>query len=44
MRLAEAHELSHLVKDRLMGRYPQIADALIHIEPPPGDLKLEVKT
>jgi cation diffusion facilitator family transporter len=36
MRLAEAHELSHLVKDRLMGRYPQIADAIIHIEPPPG--------
>ncbi len=36
MRLAEAHELSHLVKDRLMARYPQIADAIIHIEPPPG--------
>ena len=29
MRLTEAHDLSHLVKDRLMGRYPQIADAII---------------
>ncbi len=35
MRLTEAHELSHVVKDRLMTRYPQIADAVIHIEPPP---------
>jgi cation diffusion facilitator family transporter len=35
MRLADAHDLSHLVKDRLMARYPQIADAIIHIEPPP---------
>jgi len=35
MRLTEAHDLSHLVKDRLMARYPQIADAVIHIEPPP---------
>ena len=35
MRLTEAHDLSHLVKDRLMDRYPQIADAIIHIEPPP---------
>jgi cation diffusion facilitator family transporter len=35
MRLADAHELSHVVKDRLMVRYPQIADAIIHIEPPP---------
>ena len=38
MRLTEAHELSHVVKDRLMARYPQIADAIIHIEPPPTDL------
>jgi cation diffusion facilitator family transporter len=36
MRLADAHELSHVVKDRLMTRYPQIADAIIHIEPPPS--------
>jgi len=35
MRLTEAHAISHVVKDRLMGRYPQIADAVIHIEPPP---------
>jgi cation diffusion facilitator family transporter len=35
MRLADAHALSHVVKDRLMARYPQIADAIIHIEPPP---------
>jgi len=34
-RLDEAHSLSHEVKDRLMARYPQIADAIIHIEPPP---------
>jgi cation diffusion facilitator family transporter len=36
MRLTEAHTLSHVVKDRLMARYPQIADAVIHIEPPPS--------
>jgi cation diffusion facilitator family transporter len=35
MRLTDAHDLSHVVKDRLMTRYPQIADAIIHIEPPP---------
>jgi cation diffusion facilitator family transporter len=35
MPLNDAHELSHVVKDRLMARYPQIADAIIHIEPPP---------
>jgi cation diffusion facilitator family transporter len=35
MPLKEAHALSHVVKDRLMARYPQIADAIIHIEPPP---------
>ena len=33
--LYEAHRLSHVVKDRLMESYPQIADAIIHIEPPP---------
>jgi cation diffusion facilitator family transporter len=36
MPLVEAHALSHVVKDRLMTRYPQIADAVIHIEPPPA--------
>jgi len=35
MRLADAHAASHVVKDRLMTRYPQIQDAIIHIEPPP---------
>jgi cation diffusion facilitator family transporter len=35
MRLTEAHDISHIVKDRLIARYPQIADAVIHIEPPP---------
>jgi cation diffusion facilitator family transporter len=34
-RLDEAHEVSHVVKDTLMARFPQIADAIIHIEPPP---------
>jgi cation diffusion facilitator family transporter len=34
-RLEEAHRQSHEVKDRLMARYPQIMDAVIHIEPPP---------
>jgi len=37
MKLTEAHGLSHTVKDRLMARYPQIVDAIIHIEPPPQD-------
>jgi cation diffusion facilitator family transporter len=35
MRLTDAHRISHVVKDRLMTRYPQIADAIIHLEPPP---------
>lgn len=33
--LTDAHAVSHNVKNRLMDRYPQIADAIIHIEPPP---------
>ncbi len=33
--LTDAHAASHMVKDLLMERYPQIADAIIHIEPPP---------
>lgn len=36
MPLVEAHALSHVVKDRLMAKYPQIADAIIHAEPPPA--------
>ena len=35
MRLTEAHDISHVVKDRVMARYPQIVDAVIHLEPPP---------
>jgi cation diffusion facilitator family transporter len=35
MPLTEAHAVSHKVKDLLMERFPQIADAIIHIEPPP---------
>jgi cation diffusion facilitator family transporter len=35
MSLVEAHRISHVVKDRLMSRFPQIIDAVIHIEPPP---------
>ena len=38
MPLYEAHRLSHIVKDRLMDAFPQIADAIIHIEPPPNTL------
>jgi cation diffusion facilitator family transporter len=37
MRLEDAHRLSHVVKDKIMARYPQIKDAVIHIEPPPLD-------
>jgi len=37
MPLRDAHSLSHDVKDRLMERFPQIADAIIHIEPPPAE-------
>ena len=34
--LYEAHRLSHVVKDQLMEAFPQIADVIIHIEPPPA--------
>ena len=37
MALREAHALSHDVKDLLMERFPQIGDAIIHIEPPPAE-------
>ena len=37
MPLAEAHRLSHEVKDRLMAAFPSLADVIIHIEPPPKD-------
>ncbi|MGE0445944.1 MAG: cation diffusion facilitator family transporter [Vicinamibacterales bacterium] len=32
--LDEAHRLSHVVKDQLMSAFPQVADVVIHIEPP----------
>ena len=35
MPLEKAHALSHVVKDRLLEKYPQLADVIIHIEPPP---------
>jgi cation diffusion facilitator family transporter len=33
--LEHAHATSHVVKDRLMTRFPHLADVVIHIEPPP---------
>jgi cation diffusion facilitator family transporter len=35
--LQSAHATSHVVKDRLMAAFPQLADVVIHIEPPPSD-------
>ena len=35
MPLKTAHAASHVVKDRLMTKFPQLADVVIHIEPPP---------
>jgi cation diffusion facilitator family transporter len=35
--LRTAHATSHVVKDRLMTKFPQLADVVIHIEPPPTD-------
>jgi cation diffusion facilitator family transporter len=34
--LESAHATSHVVKDRLMKRFPYLADVVIHIEPPPS--------
>jgi cation diffusion facilitator family transporter len=33
--LVDAHSTSHVVKDLLMARFPELADVVIHIEPPP---------
>lgn len=44
MALTKAHDLSHVVKDRLMTKYPQIVDAVIHIEPPPAPATSEVRS
>ena len=35
MPLKTAHAASHVVKDRLMARFPELVDVVIHIEPPP---------
>ncbi len=35
--LQVAHATSHEAKDRLMARFPQLVDVVIHIEPPPND-------
>jgi cation diffusion facilitator family transporter len=35
--LESAHRTSHVVKDLLMTRFPNLADVVIHIEPPPRD-------
>jgi cation diffusion facilitator family transporter len=32
--LQSAHSVSHVVKDKLMAKFPQLADVIIHIEPP----------
>jgi divalent metal cation (Fe/Co/Zn/Cd) transporter len=37
MRLDEAHQLSHVLKDKLMAHFPALADVIIHIEPPPAE-------
>jgi hypothetical protein len=34
--------LSHVIKDRLMQKYPQRGDVIIHIEPPPHKTAREV--
>lgn len=36
MSLQDAHATSHVVKDKLMNQFPQLADVVIHIEPPRG--------
>jgi cation diffusion facilitator family transporter len=36
MPLEQAHHTSHIVKDLLMAKFPQLHDVVIHIEPPPG--------
>ena len=33
--LHDAHATSHVVKDLLIARFPQLEDVIIHIEPPP---------
>jgi divalent metal cation (Fe/Co/Zn/Cd) transporter len=33
--LEDAHATSHVVKDKLMAKFPHLVDVVIHIEPPP---------
>lgn len=42
--LVAAHATSHIVKDRLMQKFPQLADVVIHIEPPPLNLNSQLPT
>ena len=35
--LQSAHAISHVVKDKLMAKFPQLADVIIHIEPPKAE-------
>jgi len=39
MPLKTAHAASHVVKDRLMAKFPQLVDVVIHIEPPPPGIR-----
>jgi divalent metal cation (Fe/Co/Zn/Cd) transporter len=36
--LQSAHSTSHVVKDKLMTKFPQLVDVIIHIEPPHSQL------
>jgi cation diffusion facilitator family transporter len=40
--LAMAHGISHVVKDRLLQRFPHLVDVVIHIEPPPSNPKSQI--
>jgi cation diffusion facilitator family transporter len=42
--LQAAHATSHVVKDRLMAKFPQLADVVIHIEPPPSTSNSQLPT
>ena len=36
MSVRHAHDVAHEVKDQIMGRWPEVADVLVHIEPHSG--------
>ena len=42
--LQAAHATSHVVKDKLMAKFPQLADVVIHIEPPPSTPNSQLPT